>query len=94
MTLSRHAWLLALVLAACAPRTAQWEKPGATAATANEAVEQCRVAARFSPVPASALRPPPTTAGTGALTREEELAALETAEFQRCMRERGYSARR
>jgi hypothetical protein len=77
-----QALLLSAALAACAtPSPMQWEKTGATAAAVNEDSEQCRPPAR-------------SVADRGPLTREEELVVQERMNFQACMREKGYSAKR
>ena len=82
-----------LALAACAAPVAHWEKPGATQAMVDEAVQDCRVQARLSPeqrVGTQLTRP-----GTaGAMDRIEEREGREAEQFQRCMRGKGYSAKR
>ena len=95
MSLRRHAFLFSLALAACAPAGQQWEKAGATEATAREELEQCRQAARFAPMPTpTGVLPPPSTATTTrALTPEEEFALNEAEAFQRCIHDKGYRAR-
>jgi hypothetical protein len=91
-----QALLLSAALAACAtPSPMQWEKTGATAAAVNEDSEQCRQQARFARMPESVMAPPArSVADRGPLTREEELVVQERMNFQACMREKGYSAKR
>jgi hypothetical protein len=90
-----HALLLSAALAACAATTPMhWEKPGASQAGLKEDTEQCRAQARFARLPERVTAPPPRSTAERALTREEELAAQETASFQACMRDKGYGAKR
>jgi hypothetical protein len=90
MKLSRHVWLIAAALSACS--TPHWEKAGANEATAQAETEQCRAKAR------SEAPQPHAFAATGAtttvLTLEQQREQNELEYFQKCMRERGYSAKR
>lgn len=91
-----HALLLCAVLAGCAaaPTPAHWEKPGASQSAMKEDAEQCRLQARFAPIPERVMAPPARSTAERVLTREEELEAQQTVNFQACMREKGYSAKR
>ena len=90
---SRHAWLLGAVIAACGSAP-HWHKPDASQAAAQEDSEQCRREARDALLPARAA--PARTPGEPStlLTGEEERVLSELRHFQRCMREKGYSAER
>lgn len=92
MRLSRHGWILFFGLAACAP--AQWEKPGANAATVKQDGDACRSRARLESPPPFATNPPSTSVASPTLNREEQLASYENEQFQKCMREKGYTASR
>jgi hypothetical protein len=95
MTRPLHALLLGAALAACAaPTPLHWDKPGTTPAAMNDDSEQCRQQARFTTMPERVLAPPPRSEAERVLTREEELRVQETVNFQACMREKGYSAKR
>lgn len=90
-----QALLLSAVLAACAAQTPMhWEKPGSNQTALKDDTEQCRAQARFGRMPESVTAPPPRSTAERALTRDEELAAQEAANFQSCMRGKGYSTRR
>jgi len=88
---TRYLWVI--VLAACSTPGAHWEKPGANEATAKADNEQCRAKAR-----AEAPQPHVFAATGGVTTRvltpEEQREQLELEYFQKCMREKGYSAKR
>lgn len=86
-----HACLLTVALAACAAPASQWEKPGASQAAVQEDSARCRDEARLT-APGSQLPSPTIT--TTAQTREEERELSELVQFQKCMREKGYSTRR
>jgi hypothetical protein len=92
MKLSRHVWLIAAALAACSTPGAHWEKAGANEAMAQADSEQCRAKAR------SEAPQPHAFAATGATTRvltlEEQREQNELEYFQKCMKEKGYSAKR
>jgi hypothetical protein len=97
MNPSRHAWLVlaTAAIAGCAS-SAQWDKPGATETALKDDSEQCRVQARFSPLPPDYA---PVTQGTTSMTsnvlsREEQRARYEAEAFQKCMTGKGYSAKR
>ena len=96
MKMTRHAWLVALVLAACASSAPQWEKPGATAASMQEDSDQCRSLASLAPMPQH-YAPAPSGAATvssAMITRQEQLAAHESEQFQKCMTDKGYRVKR
>lgn len=59
----------------------------------DQAVDDCRVQARLSPEPrvGTQLSRPGTS---GAMDRVEQRDAREAEQFQRCMRGKGYSAKR
>jgi hypothetical protein len=91
MTLARHAWMLLPLAAACAaPQPPQWEKPGTSAAMAQEDSEQCRLQARLQ-APAPRLVDRTGTATERIMTGQEESVRSEVEFFHRCMREKGYS---
>jgi hypothetical protein len=84
--------ILCVALSACAA-SPQWDKPGATPAMAQQDSEQCRAKARVeAPVPAAFAQTGRTTERV--LTFEEERTQNELVYFQKCMQERGYSAKR
>jgi general secretion pathway protein K len=66
---------------------------GATQAQAEEALQDCRLQARLAPQPRAGTdltRP----AKAGAMDQVDDREAREAAEFQRCMREKGFRATR
>jgi hypothetical protein len=87
----RAALVLIVFLAGCAAPVTQWEKPGASQAAVDEAMQQCRVEARLSPQ--QHLPPTPRTMGTPGMDRIQSRDADEAEQFQKCMRDRGYSAK-
>ncbi|HEU4351458.1 MAG TPA: hypothetical protein VFR66_06250 [Burkholderiales bacterium] len=93
MNPTRHAWIASLVLAACAAPATQWEKPGATAATVQADDDQCLADARFN-APQPAAFDQTGTVATRVLTVEEQRRRNEVEYFQKCMQEKGYSAKR
>ena len=80
-------------LAACAGQP-RWEKPGADTVAAWNDSEQCHAQARLAPtsplLPVTASSPDPVPI----VTREEQLARLQVQQFQKCMRDKGYTAKR
>lgn len=92
-SVSRLACLLSAALAACGT-PAQWEKPGATPALAQQDSEQCQEQARLAAVPAYLAPAAGQTADTTALSRDQQRTLRETEVYQKCMRDRGYSAAR
>ncbi|HEX5766705.1 MAG TPA: hypothetical protein VFX94_00600 [Burkholderiales bacterium] len=93
MNPARHALILALALAACAAPSTYWEKPGATAEMVQQDNDQCLANAR-SNSPQPALYGQTGTQTTRVLTLEEQRERSEVESFQKCMREKGYSAKR
>jgi hypothetical protein len=87
------AWLVALLLAACAAPGAQWEKPGASQSAVDEDSQQCRVQSRLDPEPQVGTLSP-YSMGTPPLERAEQRDARESRRFTKCMQEKGYSPRR
>ena len=94
MKLSAQTWVVAVALAACAVPVMHWEKPGASEAKVKEDSEECRVQVRLSPLPPQTVGSSSPSAATRVLSREEERALHDTENFQRCMRDKGYSAKR
>ena len=96
MNLRFQGLLLCAALAGCAaaPTPTHWEKPGASQSATKEDAEQCRLQARFAPMPERVMAPPARSSAERVLTREEELEVQEAVNFQACMREKGYSAKR
>jgi hypothetical protein len=77
-----------LVLAACTP--AKWEKPGATEASIQEDGNQCWEKARTQA--RSYTTPSPDGVIVGApVDRARDRSMDETAIFQQCMRDKGYT---
>jgi hypothetical protein len=93
MNAARHAWILPLALAACAASPPHWEKPGATAATVQQDNDQCATQARLDSPQPSVFEQTGTTT-TRVLTLEEQRRRSEVGTFQKCMQEKGYSAKR
>ena len=86
--------MLGIALAACAGPEAHWEKAGAGEAAVNEASQQCREQARLEQSsPQTVQEPARSVAGRG-LSRDEERALQDIDDFQKCMRAKGYSAKR
>ena len=94
MSLSRYAWMVSVALAACAAPMMHWEKPGASEAKVKEDSEECRVQVRLSPLPQQTVGSPSPSVAARVLSREEERALHDTENFQKCMRDKGYSAKR
>ena len=93
MSLPRLAWIFCAALAACGT-PAKWEKPGASAAAVQQDSTQCGEQARLESVPpylANASGAPPELT---ALSRDQQRAQRETEVYQKCMRDKGYSATR
>jgi hypothetical protein len=90
MRLLHHAWVAAILLAACSAPTAKWEKAGAGASAVSEDLQQCRVEARLSPEPRTAAGP--RGALGNPMERAEERDAQEAQRIQKCMTAKGYSA--
>ena len=83
--------LFAAALAACASDAPRWQKPGASQAAADEALQDCRVKARLNPqMNPGALEP--RGGGTPGLDRIEDRDRAEVGAIDRCMREKGYAA--
>jgi hypothetical protein len=93
MSPARHAWIVSLLLAACAAPATHWEKPGATAAMVKADNDQCLANARFD-APQPAVFEQTGTVTTRVLTVEEQRHRNEVEYFQKCMQEKGYSAKR
>ena len=82
-----------LVLAACgSPPT--WEKVGANETAVANDTNDCRVQARFAPLPERYVPSPDPSTTTKVIALEERRAAFETEEFQKCMSAKGYTAKR
>lgn len=68
----------------------RWEKPGVTEARVKEDMEDCRVQARFAPLPPRHPASPSPQISGKVLERGEQRARDDAANFQKCMREKGY----
>ena len=93
MNASRHAWIVSLALAACAAPATHWEKPGATPAMVQADNDQCLTNARLN-APQPPVFEQTGTVTTRVLTVEEQRRRNEVEYFQKCMQEKGYSAKR
>jgi hypothetical protein len=93
MSLPRLAWMLCAVLAACGT-AAKWDKPGVTSAALQQDRTQCGEQARLDAVPPYLADAAGTKRELSALTREQQRAQRETDAYQKCMRDKGYSASR
>jgi len=71
-----------------------WEKAGSNEAKVTEDSDDCRVQARLSQLPPPTVASPSGSVTTRVLTREDERALHDTENFQKCMRDKGYSAKR
>ena len=85
--------MVCLFLAACAAPTTHWEKSGATAAVVQADNDQCLTDARLN-APQPAVFEQTGTVTTRVLTVEEQRRRNEVEYFQKCMQEKGYSAKR
>jgi hypothetical protein len=94
MKLSRHTWMVLAVLAACAGPEAHWEKAGADEARARQDGDECRDQSRVSQSSAQTVQAPSRQVTTPALSADEERALADIDQFQKCMRAKGYSAKR
>jgi hypothetical protein len=84
---------VALLLAACSsPPT--WDKAGASESTVQTDSSDCRVQARFAPLPEGYIGSPTGSTTSKVLSREERRAMYESDEFQKCMTGKGYTAKR
>ncbi|HJY77748.1 MAG TPA: hypothetical protein VKE95_14020 [Burkholderiales bacterium] len=80
-----------LFLAACSsPPT--WEKAGANETTVANDSNDCRVQARFAPLPERYVASPDPSVTSKVMSREDQRVAFESAEFQKCMTGKGYTA--
>ena len=85
--------IVALVLAACSsPPT--WEKAGANETAVANDTNDCRVQARFAPQPERYAPSPDPSVTSKVMKLEDQRAAFETEEFQKCMTGKGYTAKR
>ena len=85
--------IVALILAACSsPPT--WEKAGANETTVANDSSDCRVQARLAPLPERYAPSPDPSVTSKVMTLNEQRAAFETQEFQKCMTGKGYAAKR
>ena len=91
MNLSRSAALLVCLLAACTP--AKWDKPGATDASIQEDGQKCWDTARLQSRSVSSPAPDGVIVGAP-VDRARDRGMDETANFQRCMRDKGYSEKK
>lgn len=98
MKLSRHTWNVLLIstlaLAACAGPETHWEKAGADEARASQDSEECRDQARLAYSSPQTVQTPSRQVTTTALSSDEERALADIDHFQKCMRAKGYSAKR
>ena len=94
MKLSRHAWVLGIALAACAGPEAQWERAGADEARVSQDSDECREQARLAYSSPQTVQAPSRQVTTTALSTDGERALADIDHFQRCMRAKGYSAKR
>ena len=96
MNPSRLAWpaiVIGALLAACSsPPT--WEKAGANETTVANDTNDCRVKARFAPLPERYIPSPTPSTTSKVLSLEERRAMYESDEFQKCMIGMGYTAKR
>ena len=93
MSLPRLAWILFAALAACGT-PAKWEKPGASAAAVQQDSAQCGEQARLQSVPPYLSNAAGSPAERTALSGDQQRAQRETEVYQKCMRDKGYSAAR
>ena len=56
--------------------------------------DQCREQARSSPRQGLRVSPPVTPGAAPVLTQEDERALHDSENFQKCMRDKGYNAKR
>jgi hypothetical protein len=87
----RYLWILAL--SACAAPEPIWEKPGASQAAVDEAMQQCRMEARLAPqqhlgTPRPHSSGSPYTPGT---ERLEDREREDVQRFQKCMTGKGFA---
>jgi len=98
MKLSRHTWNVLLIgtlgLAACAGPEAHWEKAGADQARARQDSDECREQGRVSQTSPQTVQTTSRQVTMTALTPDEERALSGIDHFQKCMRAKGYSAKR
>ena len=71
-----------------------WDKAGANEARVKEDSEDCRVQVRLSQLPPQTVPSPSQSVATRVLSREEDRALHDSENFQKCMRDKGYSAKR
>ena len=94
MKLSRHAWVLCVAIAACSAPASQWEKAGADEARTRQDSEECREQARLSQSSPQTVQAPSRQVTMTGLSSDEERALADIDHFQKCMRAKGYSAKR
>jgi hypothetical protein len=85
--------VVVLLLAACgSPPT--WQKSGVTETTVQNDSSDCRVQARLAPLPERYTPSPDPSVTSKVMSLEEQRAAFETVEFQKCMTGKGYTTKR
>lgn len=85
--------LCLLALAACAAPEPNWEKPGASQGTVDEAMQQCRTEVRMAPQQHLGT-PRPHSSGSPYTPGMERLETRDTEDlqrFQKCMTGKGFS---
>jgi hypothetical protein len=80
------------LLAACAAGGPRWEKAGAGQSAIDEDEQQCRVEARLAPQPH--VGQTPLSSATPLMDRGQERDAQDEQRIVKCMRDKGYSAKR
>jgi hypothetical protein len=87
-------YLCVVALAACSSAPGMhWEKSGASEASVKSDSAECRDRARFE-APQPNVFAPTGGVTTRVLTAEEQREQNELEYFQKCMRDKGYSAKR
>ena len=88
-------YLCFIAVAGCAASGPNWEKPGASQAAVDEAMQQCRLEARMAPqqhlgTPRPHSSNSPYTPG---MERLDNRDSEEVQRFQKCMTGKGFSLR-
>jgi hypothetical protein len=91
MKLIRYIGVVALAACSSAP---QWEKSGADPAAAQQASDECRARARAEAPEPNVFASTGGGTVTRVLTVEEQREQNRLEYFQKCMQEKGYSAKR
>jgi hypothetical protein len=85
-------YLCFIAVAGCVAPEPNWEKPGASQAAVDEAIQQCRTEARLAQQQHVGT-PRPHSSGSPYGDRQDARDAEDAQRLQKCMTGKGYSVR-